>query len=200
MTTQTTTDILPTITSSAPPAKVLVKGLALGVLALVLAGVVTSVLGLILTGSFWIVEQFSWLTPETLTKGRSAMVPVLSFLAVAVGMWAGVYTVSVKRSALLSFGGLVIGGGVGFLLYSLGSPLWSLGMLGVGWAVAVPASSLRTAAIRAIPSAVLGFMTLGVSAVLLREKFLFIILGAAIAAAIVVLMVTLVDPLVQRRE
>ena len=184
----------------APPASVLVRGLALGVLFLAAAIVLMVVVGLVGTGGLWLAAHFDWLEPTTIDRAKSSMPVYLGFIAAGIGLWSGTYLVTPKGSALLALSGLCVGGGFGFILYSLGSPLWGLGMLGVGWALAVPAESLRTAAVRTVPSFVLGFMTLGVEAESLLRRATLLVLGAAVGAAVVVVMVTTIDPLVERKR
>ena len=184
----------------APSPVLLARALALGILAIVLAGIALAVLGVIITGVLWVAEQLGWLSASTLSSSRSALIPLLEFLAAGVGIWAGTYGIAVRRSQVTSAAGMVIGTGFGFILFSLHSPLWTLGMLGVGWALSVPAKSLRTAAIRSIPSIALGMMTLAVNAETLPRQLALLVLGAAVAGVVVTLMVTIVDPLVDRPE
>lgn len=158
------------------------------------------VVGLVGTGGLWLAAHFDWLEPTTIDRAKSSMPVYLGFIAAGIGLWSGTYLVTPKGSALLALSGLCVGGGFGFILYSLGSPLWGLGMLGVGWALAVPAESLRTAAVRTVPSFVLGFMTLGVEAESLLRRATLLVLGAAVGAAVVVVMVTTIDPLVERKR
>ncbi|GEM_PF-5471723 len=189
-----------TFTSSAPSPVLLARALALGILAIILAGVALAVLGVIITGVLWVAEQLDWLSASALESSRSGLIPLLEFIAAAVGIWAGTYRVAVRRSPATAAAGLVIGTGFGFILFSLDSPLWTLGMLGVGWAISVPAKSLRTTAIRSIPSIVLGMMTVAVNAETLPRQLTLLVLGAAVAGVVVTLMVTIVDPLVDRPE
>ncbi len=183
-----------------PSPVLLARALALGILAIILAGVALAVLGVIITGVLWVAEQLGWLSASALEFSRSGLIPLLEFVAAGVGIWAGTYGVAVRRSPATAAAGIVIGTGFGFILFSLGSPLWTLGMLGVGWAISVPAKSLRTAAIRSIPSIVLGMMTVAVNAETLPRQLTLLVLGAAVAGVVVTLMVTIVDPLVDRPQ
>jgi hypothetical protein len=184
----------------APTGPVLVRGLALGVFFVGVAILLMLVVGLVATAGLWLATHFDWLEPTTVSKIRDTMPAYLGFTAGGIGLWTGAYLVTPKGSALLALSGLCVGGGFGFVLYTLGSPLWGLGMLGVGWALAVPSESLRTAAVRTLPSFILGFMTLGVEAETLLRKATLLVLGAAVGAAVVVIMATAVDPLIERRR
>ncbi len=193
----------PQLTSFGAPAPspvLLARALSLGILAIILAGVALAVLGVIVTGILWVAEQLGWLSASALESSRSGLIPLLEFVAAGVGIWAGTYGVAVRRSPATAAAGIVIGTGFGFILFSLDSPLWTLGMLGVGWAISVPAKSLRTAAIRSIPSIVLGMMTVAVNAETLPRQLTLLVLGAAVAGVVVTLMVTIVDPLVDRPQ
>jgi energy-converting hydrogenase Eha subunit A len=185
---------------AAPSPVLLARTLALGIAAIILSGIALAVLGAIITGILWIAQQLGWLSASTLTSSRSVLIPLLEFIAAGVGIWAGTYGVAVKRSPATVAAGLVIGTGFGFILFSLHSPLWTLGMLGIGWALSIPARSLRTAAIRSIPIVILGMMTLAVTAETLPRQLTLLLLGAAVAGVVVTLMVTIVDPLVDRPD
>ncbi len=177
---------------------VIVKALSLAVFAGVIAAVLATFVLVVLWGALFVGARLGWTDEATMTtileNGRWVTVGV----AIALAIWAGGYGATARGSGPRIASGLAIGLPFGFGLAVLGSDFWTVAAVGIGWAVAIPARSVRIAAIRAAPAALLGLLAIPFSVDGLAAQVAAGLGGVVVGGAVVVVMIGAVEPALRR--
>ncbi len=177
---------------------VLVKALGLAVFAGVIAAVLATFVLVVLWGGLFVGVRLGWTEEATMTGILENGRWVASGVAVALAIWAGGYGAPARGSGPRIAAAGAIGLPFGLGLAALGSGFWTIAALGVGWAVAIPARSIRVAAIRAAPGALLGLATVPFSVDGLAMQLVAGLGGAVVAGTVVVVMIGAVEPALRK--
>lgn len=182
-----------------PRLGVVAKALSLAVFAGMIAGVLGTFALVVLWGALFVGERLDWVDEAAvstiLTNGRT----VVTWLAVVLTVWAGGYGTTVRGSGPRIVVGLALGLPIGLAIKALGSPAWTVAAVGIGWAVAIPARSVRIAGIRMAPLLLLGLASVPLAVVGPTAELGAGLVGVLVAGVVVLIMISSVEPRLHRR-
>lgn len=173
---------------------VIVRALGLATFAGLIAALLATFVLVVLWGGLFVGERLGWTDAATVGEILGTGRWVAAGVAVALAIWSGGYGATARGSGPRVTAAILLGVPFGLGLAALGSDAWTVGALGVGWAVAVPARSVRVAAVRAVPGAVAGLALIPFTAPGVALELVAGLGGFVVAGMVVVVMIAFVEP------